>query len=224
MRSDALILLRPMLVAVVAALTVLAMVCLFFPQMLAGAEAPRDVPLKESEDAVRKVFAKIAASTPKNHKRKHAPEWMLAFTTWVPNEWPPTGKTVWTRYAYGLDVALDGASGVSEPVARLERGTGEVTHVTLVPMAERLKRIATHPVRPHSGWNYTQADEQRVLLHALALTAEPTAEARGTVGLISYFQSWKLGSAEIAAHVASKHKVFFEWLDRVGGTASSSEK
>lgn len=212
-----------MAVAVFAALTVLTIVCLFMPQVLSGKEVPRVIALKDSQAEVRQLFQNAVDESPKvGEKGKR--EWLLTFTTWLPNEWPPTPKTIWTRYAYGLDVALDGASGVSEPVARLERGVGDPKQVTLVSMAGRLNRIGTHPVRPHGGWRYTLEDEQRVLQHALALTSEPTIDARGTIGLISYFQSWRLGSAEIAAHVAHKHKAFFAWLGRQEAATAAGAK
>ena len=113
----------------------------------------------------------------------------MKLTTWLPSQWPPTPQTVWTRYAYGLDVTLDGSAGVSAPFARIERHTGEDRDQTLIPMERKLRKVATHPVRPHDGWNYTLEDEKRLFAMALALTAAPPAEARGTLGLASYYKS-----------------------------------
>ena len=47
---------------------------------------------------------------------------------------------------------------------------------------------------------------------ALALTGAPPPETSGAPGLNSYYQSWRLGSAEIATHVQPRHRAFFDWL------------
>lgn len=169
---------------------------------------------KVCEEEVRRLFdLAVAASPPSSNGTAAKPEWKLNYTTWLPNEWPPTTATIWTRYAYGLDVALDGASGVSAPIARLERPVGTAKVFKVVSMAGKLERIGTHAVRPHKGWRYTLDDEENVLSRALALTGEPPEGARGTIGLLSYFKSWRMGNAEIAKHVRSRHKAFFKWLD-----------
>src|SRR4030095_10685587 len=95
-------------------------------------------------------------------------------TTCLQSECPPTSRTVWTRYAYGLDVTLDGAAGVSAPFARIERRAGDDPNRVIVPMSQHVKAIDTHPVRPHGGWNYTLEDEQKILRQVLELTSAPS--------------------------------------------------
>lgn len=175
--------------------------------------APRTLRAAAVDEALCELWIAARPGYREDTPREKMREWQMKLTTWLPGEWPPTPQTVWTRYAYGLDVTLDGSAGVSAPFARLERRAGEDPNRVLTPMARSLKVIAIHPVRPHGGWNYTLADEKRVLAHALSLTAAPPAEARGALGLVSYYQAWRLGSAEIAAHVAPQHRAFFAWLD-----------
>ena len=175
---------------------------------------PRTITPAASEAALRDLFKSAVTSAAPDSRTGKPRDWLLAYTTWLPGEWPPTPKTIWTRYAYGLDVTLDGASGVSAPLARLERPSGEAQNWTLIPMTPKLTLIGTHAVRPVSGWHYTKEDEDRVLARALSLIAEPQAKERATLELASYFKSWRLGSAEIAAHVAPRHRAFFAWLDK----------
>ena len=190
----------------------------FMAPLAAGESEPRMVPRQESEEVIKAWFLDALKSSPKDMGSRplHRVQWMLSYTTWLPSEWPPSPQTVWTRYAYALDVALDGVSGVSAPFARMERRPGGGEKVAVVSMAEKLKRIATHPVRPHGGWRYTLEDERRILDTALALTRELPQGARATQDLVSYFRSWRLGSAEIAAHVTPQHQAFFDWLERQG--------
>ena len=179
---------------------------------------PKTIPKQESDEIIKAWFHDALKRSPKDMGSRplHKVQWMLTYTTWLPSEWPPSTKTVWTRYAYALDVALDGVSGVSAPFARMERRPGGGEKVAVVSMAEKLKRIATHPVRPHGGWRYTLEDERRILDTALALTRELPQGARATQDLVSYFRSWRLGSVEIAAHVTPQHQAFFDWLERQG--------
>ena len=81
-------------------------------------------------------------------------------------------------------------------------------------MSAKIEAITTHPVRPHGGWNYTLEDEKRILSQALALISAAPPDARDTQALISYYKSWRLGSAEIAALVEPRHRAFFAWLGR----------
>ena len=140
-------------------------------------------------------------------------EWKLARTTWFPTEWPPTGRTNWVRYAYGLDVTLDGSSGVSQPIAKIERRAGSGA-LTVTPMSKTVAAVATHGVRPHAGWKYTATDEQRILTMAFALRSAPPDDARADQGFRSYYASWLLGNAEIAAMIEPAHPSFFKWLRR----------
>lgn len=140
-------------------------------------------------------------------------DWMMQQTTWLPSEWPPSPKTVWSKYVYGLDVTLDGVAGVSAPMARIERQAGVEPARVLIPMGRRLKAVASHPVRPKGGWRYTAEDEKRILDEVLGLKNAPPRKPKGTHGVRAYFQSWKLGSSEIAALVASRHGAFFAWLE-----------
>jgi hypothetical protein len=139
---------------------------------------------------------------------KESRDWQMKQTTWLPSEWPPTQKTIWTRYAYGLDVTLDGSAGVSRPFARVERRSGS-DECVIIPMDFRIKSVATHPVRPHGGWNYTLEDERKILTHVLALTSAPS----DTKQIARYYQAWQLGSREITGEVASRHRQFFDWLN-----------
>jgi hypothetical protein len=180
-----------------------------------AAEAERrTVTPAASDAALREIFKNAVASASPDPRTGKPRDWLFALTTWLPNEWPPSPKTVWTRYAYGLDVTLDGVSGVAAPLARLERPSGEANSWTLVPMSTKLTLIGSHAVRPVGGWRYTKDDEQRVLTRALVLTGEPPPKTPATLELISYFKSWRLGNAEIAAHVAPQHRTFFAWLDK----------
>jgi hypothetical protein len=140
--------------------------------------------------------------------RKNGRDWRMKQTTWLPSEWPPSPGIVWTRYAYGLDVTLDGSAGVSAPFARVERMAGNDASCVISPMEQNVKSFATHPVRPHGGWNYTLAEETEILSQVLKLESVPS----DTRKIAKYYQSWRLGSAEIAAHVASRHRAFFDWL------------
>ena len=173
---------------------------------------PRTVGSQERDGVLQALWSDVLRHTPDDKPARMKREWKMLLTTWLPNQWPPTPQTIWTRYAYGLDISMDGASDVSAPFARIERPVGEDSREIITPMAAKLKVIAVHPVRPHGGWRYTLDDEKRILTMALSLTAAPPADARGAVGMKSYFQSWRLGNAEIAAHVEPKHREFFGWL------------
>lgn len=159
------------------------------------------------------LWADVLKATQDDKPARKKRQWQMKMTTWLAADWPPSSRTVWIRYAYGLDVSMDGASDVSAPFARIERRAGDDAHVTVIPMASSLKVIAVHPVRPHGGWNYTLDDEKHMLAMALALRGLPPADSRGGIGVKSYFTSWRLANAEIAAHVAPNHRVFFKWLD-----------
>ena len=174
--------------------------------------APRTLRSDAADTALHELWLTALPAAAHDTPPKDRREWQMQLTTWLPSEWPPTPRTVWTRYAYGLDVTLDGIAGVSAPFARLERGSGDDPNRVLVPMARKVKAVATQPVRPHGGWNYTLDDEKRILAQALALTAALPPEARGTPGLIAYYKSWRLGHAEIAALVQPRHRAFFAWL------------
>lgn len=177
-----------------------------------GDGRPRRVAASGADEELRKWWNASVSAAAGDAPRGDRRDWQLAFTTWLPNEWPPTPQTIWTRYAYGLDVTMDGASGVSMPFARMECRAGNDPSRVLFPMDGRIKAIATHPVRPHGGWRYSLDDEKRILDLALGLTSTPPPQARGTLGLISYYQSWRLGNAEIAAMVETRHRAFFAWL------------
>jgi hypothetical protein len=179
-----------------------------------GEGKPRKLPANEAEAAVHEYWRSVVPARGDTGPRSKAPDWQMHFTTWLPSEWPPTPQTVWSRYAYGLDVSHDGSCDVAAPIVRIERRTGEAKEVTLIPMATRLKVVGVHPVRPTPGWHYTLEDEKRVLAQALALTAAPPPEARGTLGLVSYYQSWRLSHAVIAGHVEARHRAFFAWLEK----------
>ena len=177
---------------------------------------PKSPPISTSELSSRldALWSAAVKATPNDKRARVKREWKMLQTTWLPGDWPPGTRTVWTRYVYGLDVSLDGASDVSAPIARIERSGSDDSKVTLVPMADSLKVIAVHPVRPHGGWKYTVEDEKRMLATAMAMRTAPPEDSRTGIGVRSYFQSWRLGNAEIAAHVAGNHKAFFKWLDR----------
>jgi hypothetical protein len=168
----------------------------------------RTVPAAGVDAALQELWGNAVPATPKNASRKDVRDWQMKLATWLPSEWPPTPRTVWTRYAYGLDVTLDGAAGVSAPFARIERRAGDDPNRVIVPMSQGVKAIATHPVRPHGGWNYTLEDEQKILRRVLELTSTPSE----TKQIAAYYHAWQLGSAEIAAQVASRHEAFFDWL------------
>ena len=173
---------------------------------------PQSVSPQERDRVLQGLWNDVVRNSPNDKPANRKREWKMLLTTWLPNEWPPTLQTTWTRYAYGLDLSLDGASDVSAPIARIERRASNASIEMVVPMAAKLKVIAVHPVRPHGGWRYTLDDEKRILAMALALTSAPHPETPGTPGLKSYYQSWRLGSAEIASHVESRHRAFFDWL------------
>jgi hypothetical protein len=184
-----------------------------FAFVLGAAEPkPQTVRPAETDRVLASLWRDVVSATPDNKPARMMREWKMILTTWLPDQWPPTSRTVWSRYAYGLDISMDGASDVSAPFARVERRAGSSSLETITPMADRLKVIAVHPVRPHKGWRYTLDDEKRMLQMALSLTTEPPADSRTGIGLRSYFQSWRLGSAEIAAHVEPRHRDFFKWL------------
>ncbi len=174
--------------------------------------APQSVSPKQTDSVLDSLWMEALRNTPDDKPARMKREWKMLRTTWLPSEWPPTSRTTWTRYAYGLDMSLDGSSDVSAPFARIERHVGDESREIVTPMAAKLKVIAVHPVRPHGGWRYTLEDEKRMLTLALSLTAAPPPEARGAIGMKSYFQSWRLGNAEIAAHVEPAHRAFFDWL------------
>jgi hypothetical protein len=168
---------------------------------------PRTVRQEDVDGALRELWLSVAP-TASGPSRNGSRDWQMKQTTWLPNEWPPTPQTVWTRYAYGLDVTLDGSAGVSAPFARVERRAGSDGTSVIIPMERRLKSVATHPVRPHGGWNYTLEDEKRIPTRVLALASAPS----DTKQIAVYYQSWRLGSTEIAAQVAPRHRKFFDWL------------
>jgi hypothetical protein len=194
-----------------AVLSVLMLGSLLLPSCGAGSN-PQIVPPGEINTHLDSLWNSVLKATPDDKPANKKREWQMHLTTWLPDEWPPSPKTTWTRYAYGLDMSMDGSSDVSAPFARIEHRAGDDARETFIPMAGKLKVIAIHPVRPHGGWRYTLDDEKRMLKMALSLTSAPPADARGAAGLKCYFQSWRLGSAEIAAHVGSRHRAFFKWL------------
>lgn len=185
---------------------------LFMLVQCTAEEKPLTIRENELDEELGRLWKSVVPATGPKGPRSKTPEWQMKLTTWLPSEWPPRGGTVWTRYAYGLDVSMDGASDVSAPFARVERRRGAGGKLTIIPMATKLKVIAVHPVRPHGGWRYTLEDEKRMLTMALALTGAPPSDSRGGIGIKSYFQSWRLGNAEIAAHVQGRHRAFFNWL------------
>lgn len=183
--------------------------------VLPSCRAETRIPVSSSavDGELSKLWSAAVKATPIDKPARMKREWKMLQTTWLPEKWPPGGSTVWTRYVYGLDVSMDGSSDVSAPIARIERSGGDDTKVTVVPMTSSLKLIAVHPVRPHGGWKYTAEDEKRMLATAMAMRTAPPPDSRTGIGVRSYFQSWRLGNAEIAAHVAGNHKAFFKWLD-----------
>lgn len=180
--------------------------------MRAADSKPQIGDAKQIDALVKTLWSTVLAATPDDKRARQKRDWQMHLTTWLPDQWPPTTATVWTRYAYGLDVSMDGASDVSAPFARIEQHVGDPSHQVLTQMAKKLKVIAIHPVRPHGGWRYTLDDEKRVLTKALSLTSEPEAGARETSEMKSYYKSWLLGSAEIAALIESRHRAFFTWM------------
>ena len=84
--------------------------------------------------------------------------------------------------------------------------------LTVTPMAKSVASVATHGVRPHAGWKYTAEDERRILTMAFALRSAPPDDARADLGFRSYYSSWLLGNAEIAAMIEPAHAAFFKWL------------
>ena len=181
---------------------------------MAGERSSQTMRTADLEAALKTLWRETAHEVTKETPRGSARDWIMQQTTWLPSEWPPTPGTVWTRYVYGLDVALDGVAGVSAPIARVERKTGEDPNRILIPMARRLKVVAARPVRPKGGWRYTGDDEKRVLAQVLSLTQAQPAEAKDALGLVAYYRSWKLGNEEITAEVAARHREFFAWLAR----------
>ena len=182
---------------------------------LPACRAENRIPVSSSavDGELNKLWSAAVKATPIDKPARMKREWKMLQTTWLPERWPPNGSTVWTRYAYGLDVSMDGSSDVSAPIARIERSGSDETKVTVVAMAASLKVIAVHPVRPYGGWKYTAEDEKRMLATAMAMRTAPPADSRTGIGVRSYFQSWRMGNVEIAAHVARDHKAFFKWLD-----------
>lgn len=172
---------------------------------------PQTVSPQESAGVLKTLWGDALRHTPNDKPANRQREWKMLMTTWLPSEWPPTRQTFWTRYAYGLDQSMDGASDVSAPIARVEWRAGGESE-TVISMGTTLKVVAVHPVRPHGGWRYTLDDEERMLAMARSLTGAPPPEAPGTNGLKSYYQSWRLGNAEIAAHVEPRHRAFFDWV------------
>src|SRR4030095_8844883 len=112
----------------------------------AAKPAARTVPAAGVDAALQELWSNALPATPKNASRKDVRNWQMKLTTWLPSEWPPTTGTVWTRYAYGLDVTLDGAAGVSAPFARIERRAGDDPNRLIVPMSQHVKAIDIHPV------------------------------------------------------------------------------
>jgi hypothetical protein len=164
----------------------------------------------EADAALKEWWQQIAPKRKPGAINYRNREWLLKTTTWLPNEWPPSPNTVWTQYAYGLDVTLDGVAGVSAPIARLDRRAACPAPRVFTPMGRTVKSVATHPVRPHDGWHYTAADEAAILAQVLRLTAAPS----DTMRIAAYYHSWRLGNAEITAQIASSHRAFIAWLDR----------
>lgn len=187
--------------------------CVAFVVPSCRGETRTVIPLAAAEAEAAKLWSSALKATADDKPARRKREWKMLQTTWLPEKWPPGERTVWTRYVYGLDVSMDGASDVSAPIARIERSSGDDARVTIVPMAAALKVIAVHPVRPHGGWKYTADDEKRMLAAAMAMRTAPPADSRTGIGVRSYFQSWRLGNAEIAAHIAGNHRAFFKWLD-----------
>lgn len=206
---------KPVHLSMAAVLAALAVIATLFVACGRAADAERrEVPPAASDAALRELFKRAVAVAAPDARTGKPRDWQLALTTWLPSEWPPTPQTVWTRYAYGLDVTLDGVSGVSAPLARLERPPGNARNWTLIAMANKLTIIGNHAVRPVGGWRYTKEDEDRVLAHALALTGVPTPKEPATRELAAYFKSWRLGSTEITTHVAPRHRTFLAWLEK----------
>ncbi|MBX7209580.1 MAG: hypothetical protein K1X78_14785 [Verrucomicrobiaceae bacterium] len=167
---------------------------------------------KETEEALKAMWDQVLTATPDDKPAKRKRQWQMQLTTWLPEEWPPSRRTTWVRYAWGIDVSMDGSSDVSAPFARIECRGGDVAHQSLTQTATRLKVVAVHPVRPHGGWRYTLEDEKHMVDQVLALRTAPPADSRSGIGIKSYFQSWKLGHEEIAAQVENQHRAFFDWL------------
>jgi hypothetical protein len=178
--------------------------------MNAKAQDSKTLPARDLDDYLDTLWKKVTPVPAANAPRKERREWLMKQTTWLPGEWPPTPRTVWTRYVYGLDVTLDGSSGVSAPIARIERSAGNESTVIVIPMEHRLKEVATHPVRPHGGWKYTLADERSIFSQLLTIKSPPSDIQR----LAAYYHSWRMGNAEIAEQVMSRHRAFFNWLKK----------
>lgn len=191
----------------------IAIFCLFMMPSCRAEQRPPPIPVAELTSRLATLWSAALKATPIDKPASKKREWKMLQTTWLPGKWPASSGTVWTRYVYGLDVSMDGASDVSAPIARIERSSSDESQVTVVPMATTLKVIAVHPVRPHGGWKYTAEDEKQMLAIAMAMRTAPPADSRTGIGVRSYFQSWRLGNAEIAAHVAGNHKAFFKWMD-----------
>lgn len=182
-----------------------------------GCQRPADQPFHpaspdQCQSTLESLWSTALRNTPDDRQPRMKREWKITLTTWLPDQWPPGHNTRWTRYAYGLDVSLDGSSDVSAPFARIECIGGDASRQMVVPMDDRLKVIAVHPVRPHDGWRYTADDEKRMLATAMALRTSLPAGSRTGIGVKSYFESWRLGNAEIARHVSPRHSAFFSWL------------
>jgi hypothetical protein len=141
--------------------------------------------------------------------------WTLATTPALPNTWPPTSDTVWTRYAYAhaREFQLADAVRVAKPWATVTlRSAGK--DAALTQLANALEPISVQGIAPLTREQMAALQHNDVAQeHALSLTTLPDLSLPDGQNLKAFYQLWLRTNGTIARHVRPAHETFFRWLE-----------
>lgn len=146
--------------------------------------------------------------------------WGWRLTPPLPDSWPPTAATVWSRFAYGFgrDAQLADGERISQPWARVDVSAGRSTIIALAnPIAPRSIQ-GTGPVRAEDVAPLKQADAVAVFMQALA--ALPPQGTPDVLQAQAYYRTWLKFNGAIADEVMV-NPAFRAWSNSVAPTPAT---
>lgn len=177
---------------------------------LSSSSALEDVPWKEIQHRIEKLFKKL------DHGQGMV--WNLALTPPLPNSWPPSSSIVWMRYAYarGQDFPpgnLADGEKISSPFLRIELHP-DVKSANLVLLATRLKTVGIQGVRPlepeEANVFRRQSQIEAIVLDSNAVFDLKDSKASDVRG---FYRFWMLTNGIIVRELRSFHDPFFQWIE-----------
>jgi hypothetical protein len=172
---------------------------------------PSSVPLEEAPQHLNALWAQLDQGS--------GITWSAIYSPLFPSEWPPTPKTIWTRYAfaYGREFpnpTLADAERVSRPWARLELHPSPTGHTaTIVPLQSKLEAWEIQGVQPLDQEAFeTLKKEALVSDYCLRLTTLPDPDASETAAMRAFYRTWLKYNGAIASEISPHHTNFIAWL------------